>query len=180
MEDGKKYYRLLCRDYEIAAGELSVPDDASVSWGLGKAKLSTPEYSGDICPGITIVTPAAQPTFVKFPLASKVSVPVEKSGPNQRGNVTHGTLWGNGIVLRDDERKALREQLRVVFRTRGNELTPGLLAHLLRAFWPGRTYVRTFKFCGKKGKKLSEFHLKRIEAVYSKFPELLIMYSSEP
>jgi hypothetical protein len=170
MEHGRKYYRLLCRDYEIAAGEISVPNEADVYWGTGEEKLVLPEYAGDICPGIDFVTPVAQKKFTPFGLSTTVSFNLGRApGSNRGGILVTGTHWGNGIVLRDEERDTLRDELTQVFETEEKEITGGVLAHLLRAFWPGRTYVRTFKFCGKKGKKLSSFHLKRIEAVFSKF-----------
>lgn len=181
MEHGKKYYRFLCRDYEIAAGEIAVPEDAKVNWGSGKPKLQSAEKAGDICPSIKTVTPLAQTSFARFPIGTEVRffVGSTSSNPKRNGRSVAGTHWGDGIVLTDEERASLRDELRDVFETEEKELTPGLSAHLLRAFWPGRTYVRTFKFCGKRGKKLSEFHLKRMAAVFRKSHfVLLTLYSN--
>lgn len=177
MEHGKKYYRFLCRDYEIAAGEISVPEDAKVTWGFDKPRLKAAEYAGDICPGVTLVTPPAQDKLSQYKIGCQVNYTVSASPGSKVGRkdrMVSGTHWGDGILLRDEERVVLQDQLRRdVFGTEEKELTPGLVAHLLRAFWPGRTYVRLFKFCGRKGKKLSEFHLARMAAVFREFAEFI-------
>lgn len=171
MEHGKIYYGLLCRDYEIAAGEIQVPPEASVQWFDDQMLL--PEKAGDIFPGVDSITPNARPSFKQFELGGKVEFylnEVRKKGPVGRrskeelGPVVKGTHWGSGLILRDEDRILIRNELQEVFNRPDKELSPTVLALLLRSFWPSRTYVRLFQFGMNKGSRLSDFHKKRIAA----------------
>lgn len=176
MKHGAIFYRFLCQDYEIAAGEILVPDKASVFWSDDENLLS-PERAGDILPGVYSITPNARKAFstfevggpVEFHLNQKKKAPAGRyAGLQNLGPVVKGTHWGSGVILRNEDRILIRGLLKDVFTHTCPELTPTVLALLLRSFWPSRTYVRLFKFGGKKGERLSEFHTERIAAVFSK------------
>lgn len=163
----------MCQDYEIAAGEIPIPSDASVHWF--DEKLLLPQKAGDIIPGIERVTPNTRRAFADFEIGAFVEFHInqKKQSPigatRDFGPVVKGTHWGSGIILRTEDHLYLRSLLLEVFEGSDNkELNPTILGWLLRSFWPSRTYVRLFKFGGTKGGRLSEFHTKRMAAVFGK------------
>jgi hypothetical protein len=181
-EHGTTYYMFLCRDYELAAGEIQVPGDASVYWSEDKTLL-LPEKAGDILPGVDAVTPNARENFADFKIGGHVEFHLyqtKRDATSTRKNmdfgpVVKGTHWGDGIILTDQARIMLVILLGDVFKHPEKDLTPTLLAALLRSFWPSRTYVRLFKFGGKKGERLSEFHTRRMSAVFSKSLTIFVL-----
>jgi hypothetical protein len=143
-----------------------LPVAAPVTFGSGeegeawRMDASTP---GDILYGVATPVPPARSVYATLDVGTEIPRISVWNRAAVGQEFLPGTHWGSGITLLDRDRSIIRDLL----AKSPGQLSPHLLAALLRGFFGGRSYVRLYNLGGSQGSRTSSvpFLQKRLDAI---------------